>query len=119
MSRLTKVSDNYFNQDWYKMFNHVSMDEFLKMSQRFNKFGLTPKEVEEAVRSACEFFHIPMPRMIQDLTNVQNGQTMFMNWHPGLYEDDVLCYNMQELIPLPIWSFDLPRNRQASFQVPS
>ena len=32
------------------------------------------------------------------LTNVQNGQTMFVNWHPGLYEDDVLCYNMQQLV---------------------
>ena len=88
---------NIFNQEWYKRFNHVSMDEFLKMSHRFKKFDLTPKDVEEAIQSACDFFHIPMPRMIQDLTNVQNGQTMFVNWHPGLYEDDVLCYNMQQL----------------------
>lgn len=28
--------------------------------------------------------------MIQDLTNVQNGQTMFVNFNPGSYEDDVL-----------------------------
>lgn len=100
------MSDNIYNEGWYKMFNHVSMDEFIKMSQRFNRFGLTPKEVEEAVRSACDFFHIPMPRMIQDLTNVKNGQTMFVNWCPGLYDDDVLCYNMQELIKLKVDSKD-------------
>ena len=96
------MAENMFTKDWYRLYNHVSMDEFLKMSQRFQKFGLTSKEVEEAIKSACDFFHIPMPRMIQDLTNVQNGQTMFMNWHPGLYEDDVLCYNMQELINMKV-----------------
>ena len=102
------MSDNIFNQDWFRLFNHTSMDEFLKMSQRFKKFGLTPKDVEDAIKSACDFFHIPMPRMIQDLTNVQNGQTMFVNWHPGLYEDDVLCYNMQQLV-------DMKRVRSSCF----
>ena len=100
------MSDNIFNQEWYKRFNHVSMDEFLKMSQRFKKFGLSQKDVEEAIKSACDFFNIPMPRMIQDLTNVQNGQTMFVNWHPGLYEDDVLCYNMQQLVDMKVDSKD-------------
>ena len=83
------MSDNIFNQDWFRLFNHTSMDEFLKMSQRFKKFGLTPKDVEDAIKSACDFFHIPMPRMIQDLTNVQNGQTMFVNFNPGSYKDDI------------------------------
>lgn len=46
----------HMSEEWYKSFNHVSMDEFLKMSQRFKRFGLTPKEVEEAIKSACEFF---------------------------------------------------------------
>ena len=100
------MSDNIFNQEWHKRFNHVSMDEFLKISQRFNKFGLSSKDVEDAVWSACDFFNIPMPRMIQDLTNVQNGQTMFVNWHPGLYEDDVLCYNMQQLVDMKVDSKD-------------
>lgn len=100
------MSENIFNQEWYKRFNHVSMDKFLKMIQRFKKFDLTPKDVEDAIQSACDFFHIPMPRMIQDLTNVQNGQTMFVNWYPGLYEDDVLCYNMQQLVDMKVDSKD-------------
>lgn len=43
-----------------------------------------------------------MPRMIQDLTNVQNGQTMFVNWDRGSYYDDVLCFNMQQLIDMKV-----------------
>ena len=81
------MSDNIFNQDWFRLFNHTSMAEYLKMSQRFKKFGLTSKDVEEAIQSACDFFHIPMPRMIQDMTNVHNGQTMFVNFNPSSYEN--------------------------------
>lgn len=47
-----------------------------------------------------------MPRMIQDLTNVQNGQTMFVNWDRGSYYDDVLCFNMQQLIDMKVDSKD-------------
>lgn len=96
------MSDNIFDQDWFRLFNHTSMDEFLRMSQRFRRFGLSPKDVEEAIKSACDFFNIPMPRMIQDLTNVQNGQTMFVNWNPGAFEDDVLCFNMQQLVNMKV-----------------
>lgn len=78
------------------------MGEFLKMSGRFQKFGLTPNDVEEAIRSACDFFHIPMPRMIQDLTNARNGQTMFVNFNPGSYEDDVLSFNMRQLVDMKV-----------------
>ena len=100
------MSDNIFNQDWFRLFNHTSMAEFMKMSQRFKRFGLTPKDVEDAIKSACDFFHIPMPRMIQDLTNVHNGQTMFVNWDKSRYEDDVLCFNMQQLVDMKVDSKD-------------
>ena len=96
------MSDSIFNQDWFRLFNQTSMEDFLQMSRRFQKFGLTPKDVEEAIKSACDFFHIPMPRMIQDLTNVQNGQTMFVNFNIGSYEDDVLCFNMQQLVDMKV-----------------
>ena len=76
----------------------TSMDQSLKMSRRFKRFGLSPKDIEEAIKSACDFFNIPMPRLIQDLTNVQNGQTMFVN--------DVLCFNMQQLMDMKVDSRD-------------
>ena len=40
--------------------------------------------------------------MIQDLTNEQNGQTMFVNWDRGSYYDDVLCFNMQQLVQMHV-----------------
>lgn len=41
-----------FGLDRLIQFNYTSMDEFLKKSQRFKKFGLTPKDVEDAIKSA-------------------------------------------------------------------
>ena len=100
------MSDDIFNLKSYQQFNRVSMDDFLAFSQRFKRFGLTVKDIEEAVRSACDFFLIPMPRMIQDMTNVHNGQTMFVNWDRMSYEDDVLCFNMQQLVDMKVDSKD-------------
>lgn len=88
------------------MFNHTSMDEFLRLNRRFSRFGLSESDIKEAIKSACDFFNIPMPRMIQDLTNAQNGQTMFVNWDRGSYYDDVLCFNMQQLIDMNVDSKD-------------
>lgn len=88
------------------MDNHTSMTEFLRMSGRFGWFGLTHEEIEDAIRSACAFFGIPMPRMIQDLTKVRNGQTMFINYDPASYDDDVLCFNMQQLVDMKVDSKD-------------
>ena len=82
------------------------MDEFMGLSHRFRRFGLSESEIRDAIKSACDFFNIPMPRMIQDLTNARNGQTMFVNWDKGSYYDDVLCFNMQQLIDLKVDSKD-------------
>jgi len=98
--------NDIFNSAWYKMFNHTSMDEFMRLSQRFRRFGLSEPEIKDAIKTACDFFNIPMPRMIQDLTNAQNGQTMFVNWDRGSYYDDVLCFNMQQLIDMKVDSKD-------------
>lgn len=98
---------NFFDSPAYKFFNRTSMDDFLKRSQqRFGQFGLTQQEIYEGIKSACDFFNIPMPRMIQDLTNVKNGSTMFMNWDRESYYDDVLCYNMKQLIDMKVDSKD-------------
>ena len=98
--------NDIFNMEWHKRFNHTSMNEFLALSQRFERFGLTCEDVYDAIKSACDFFRIPMPRMIQDLTNARNGQTMFVNWDKGSYYDDVLCFNMQQLIDMKVDSKD-------------
>ena len=98
---------NTFNDLTFKFFKYPTMEDFLKRcQQRFQRFGLSDADVHEAIKSACDFFNIPMPRTTQDLTNVQNGQTMFVNWDRGSYYDDVLCFNMQQLIDMKIDSKD-------------
>ena len=98
---------NIFDNPAFQFFKRPTMDDFLKRcQQRFQRFGLSDEDVYEAIKSACDFFNIPMPRMIQDLTNVQNGQTMFVNWNRGSYYDDVLCFNMQQLIDMKVDSKD-------------
>ena len=98
---------NIFDNPTLKFFKRPTMDDFLKRcQQRFQRFGLSDADVYEAIKSACDFFNIPMPKMIQDLTNVQNGQTMFVNWNRGSYYDDVLCFNMQQLIDMKVDSKD-------------
>lgn len=98
---------NIFDNPAFQFFKRPTMDDFLKRcQQRFQRFGLSDADVHDAIKSACDFFNIPMPRMIQDLTNVQNGQTMFVNWERGSYYDDVLCFNMQQLIDMKVDSKD-------------
>lgn len=98
---------NIFDNPAFQFFKRPTMDDFLKRcQQRFQRFGLSDADVHDAIKSACDFFNIPMPRMIQDLTNAQNGQTMFVNWDRGSYYDDVLCFNMQQLIDMKVDSKD-------------
>lgn len=88
------------------VFGHTSMDDFMRLSLRFSGFGLSDEDIVDAIQSACDFFNIPMPRLISDLTNVQGGQTMFLNWYRNSYDDDVLCFDMQQLIDMNVDSKD-------------
>lgn len=64
----------------FHCFERPMIDGYLKQcQQRLDRFGLSDEDVYDAVKSACDFFRIPMPCMILDLTKVENGQTMFMN----------------------------------------
>ncbi len=73
----------------------------------FQRFGFSEADINDAIKSACDFFNIPMPRMIQDLTNVKDGQTMFVNWDRGSYYDDILCYNIGSRFPDGLQSWPL------------
>ena len=117
---------NIFDNPAFQFLQRPSMEDFLKRcQQRFNRFGLSDADINDAIKSACDFFNIPMPRMIQDLTNDQNGQTMFMNWDRGNYYDDVLCFNMQQLINMNVTNkeaFSLVMTQNAatvSFKTPN
>ena len=74
--------------------------------RRFDRFNLTHKEVMEAIRSACDFFRIPYPELVYDLTNSKGGRTMFVNNNSDDMANDILCYNMDQLIGLNVNSKD-------------
>ena len=98
---------NFFDSPLYQMFNRrPTMNEFLQLSQRYRQFHLSPEEIQQEIKSACDFFNIPMPRLIQDLTNHPSGQTCFINWNRGSYADDVICFNMQQLVDMKVDSKD-------------
>ena len=76
------------------------MFELKKFSQNLlykSQYGITLDECERAIKAACDFFGIPMPRAIEDLTNNPEGATMFKNWDKDRYDDDVLCFDLKEL----------------------
>lgn len=78
---------------------HVSIDDFpFKRACMHNQLLLLTQElIEHTLHTACDFFGIPYPAMIADLTNRQNGQTMFVNTDSSSYSDDILCYNLRQL----------------------
>lgn len=79
------------------MFGVTDLKRFSRDLLYRSQFGITEKECESGIIAACAFFGIPMPRMIEDLTYSPGGGTMFKNWDPNTYADDVLCYDLVQL----------------------
>lgn len=77
------------------------MDFFLYMTRFKSLQKLSKEEIEEAVRSANDFFGMPFPR-IQDNTYVSEGGTLFASSNPHSYDDDWICYDMAELAALNV-----------------
>ena len=66
------------------------------------KYGLSEKDCIDGVESACAFFGIPMPALIADMTNNPNGQTMFLSSDKETYADDIICYDLEQLLRLGV-----------------
>lgn len=79
------------------MFGLPDIKSFSKNLLYRSQFGITEEECQRGISAACAFFGIPMPRMIEDLTYRPGGGTMFKNWDPNSYSDDVLCYDLAQL----------------------
>lgn len=62
-----------------------------------SQYGITEEECVRGIQAACDFFGIPMPRAIEDLTHNPEGATMFKNWDDERFDDDVLCYDLNQL----------------------
>ena len=74
------MANSIFNNPAFNFFGRPTMDDFLKKcSTRFQRFGLSEADINDAIKSACDFFNIPIPRMIQALINHKEKQTKFIN----------------------------------------
>lgn len=95
------MAEDFLNTD-----SGLGAYELMELGRRYLRFRLTQEEIYEAIQSACDFFRIPMPRLIQDLTYSPGGGTCFMNWDRGSYYDDVIAFNMDQLMRLKVDSKD-------------
>lgn len=83
------------------------MDDFLaNAAKHFWYTGLREEQILGAIRTACDFFGIPMPQLIYDVTNNPGEGTAVINRMGNTYEDDILQYNMKELVGLGVANLD-------------
>lgn len=61
------------------------------------QYGLTEQECIDGIHEICEFFGIPVPQLIQNVTNEPGGTTCVINRDTTSLEDDILCFNLNEL----------------------
>ena len=91
-----------FNNPVNQAFNRVSMDDFLHLCNKYQVYHMSQQDICDAIQSACDFFHIPSPRVIHDMTHVRNGQTAFLNRDRGSFYDDEISFNLDQLIAMNI-----------------
>lgn len=84
------------------MMGFSDIKNYCKNLLRKNKYGLTEDECAAAIQTTCDFFGIPVPVLIKDLTNDKSGQTLIRPKNPNTYYDDVLEYNLKELKTLGV-----------------
>lgn len=73
------------------------LEGFRKSLQKYRKYGLSEQDCIDGIKIPCDFFDIPMPAMIEDLTDHPEGITMFVSSNPESLCDDVICYNLEQL----------------------
>lgn len=72
------------------------------LGRRFGRYGLSDLDIQRGIKSACDFFGLNYPMMVEDLTHVEYGATMFCNANKRSTADDILCYNLEELRQLNV-----------------
>lgn len=66
------------------------------------QYGLTDQECIEGIEEICSFFGIPVPVLIQNVTNDPDGCTCVINRDRSTLHDDILHYNLKELKSLGV-----------------
>lgn len=82
-----------------------SMEYFLYLSRLRQLQTLSKEQILEAVKSACDFFYMPFPN-VADTTGHPKYGTMFASSNRKSYDDDYICYDLQELAYLHVTTYN-------------
>ena len=85
-----------------------TMDGFLREAEEkfSNLFNLDIAQITDAIQSACAFFGLSYPNMVLNLSRQPKGGTMVYNLDPETDADDILCYDLNQLMALGITNKD-------------
>ena len=84
------------------------MDEFLREAEEkfSNLFNLDIAQITDAIQSACAFFGLSYPNFVLDISRQPKGGTMVYNRDPNTDADDILCYDLNQLMALGVTNKD-------------
>lgn len=88
-----------------RRFYPVSMDIFLYLSRLRQLQSLSKEMIVDAVKTACDFFGLPLPN-IADVTGNPKYGTMFASWDKHSYEDDWICFDLEQLALLQVSTYN-------------
>ena len=84
------------------MINKSDVYQFVRDLLYKCKYGLTEEECVIGIKEACDFFGMPMPQFVHDVTGKKAQQTASQSNDPNTFNDDILFYNLKELKSLGI-----------------
>lgn len=80
------------------------MEYFLYLSRLRQLQTLSKEQILEAVKTACDFFNMPFPN-VADTTGHPDYGTMFASSNRKSYDDDYICFDLQELAYLHVTTY--------------
>lgn len=93
------------NNDYIRRFHSVGMDVFLYFCRLRQLQSLSKEQIVDAVKTACDFFDMTFPN-VEDTTGHPDYGTMFASSNRKSYDDDYICYDLQELAYLHVATYN-------------
>lgn len=93
------------NTEFLRRYIPHSMEYFLYLSRLRQLQSLSKEQILEAVKTACDFFNMPFPN-VADTTGHPDYGTMFASSNRKSYDDDYICYDLQELAYLHVTTYN-------------
>lgn len=93
------------NKEFLRKYIPHNMEYFLYLSRLRQLQALSKEQILEAIKTACDFFNMPFPN-VADTTGHPDYGTMFASSNRKSYDDDYICFDLQELAYLHITTYN-------------